>query len=89
MNDSVAPLPPPATEFSWMAMSPARAPSSLSLSSSVSTVKTLKGLIGGNWSMLIVPASVNSTSALGTGLVEYGLLMYRPKLLTIKSLTAF
>ena len=59
----------------WIAMSPASAPSRDVLSAWLATVKTWKGLRAGIWSIDILPESVNSTSALGTALVEYGLLM--------------
>ena len=45
------------------------------LSAWLATVNTWKGLRAGIWSIEILPESVNSTSALGTALVEYGLLM--------------
>ena len=56
-------------------MSPASAPSKAVLSAWLATVNTLNGLSAGIWSIEILPESVNSTSALGTALVEYGLLM--------------
>ena len=40
----------------WIAISPARAPSIVNLSSSLATVKTLNGLKAGIWSILISPA---------------------------------
>ena len=59
----------------WIAMSPASAPSNWVLSWALATVKTWKGRKAGIWSREILPLSVSSTSALGTALVEYGLLM--------------
>ena len=59
----------------WIAISPASAPSNASLAAWSATVKTLKGLSAGIWSREILPESVSSTSALGTALVEKGLLM--------------
>ena len=65
--------------LSWIAISPASAPSIESLSASFTTVKILNGLNAGIWSREILPESVSSTSALGTAFVEYGLLMYGPR----------
>ena len=70
-------------------MSPASAPSMSSLSDRFETVKTSNGLRAGIWSREILPESVSSTSALGTELVEYSFWMYAPRLLVMKSLTAF
>ena len=67
----------------WIAISPARAPSILKRASWSATVYTLNGLNGGIWSNEIFPESVSSTNALGTAFVEYGLLIYGPKLFVI------